>query len=207
MPSIPVITAIRNACVRAVKHSDSYYFHNYHKQWTTQILHVMGEYNSQKLTPKLQKLADDYSVEVFGSTRFAPWLYVYSAFRGEFKEGWIPDNFYVKKVCPRINSKELRHLTDYKSFSNVVLKSEALPDIAYYIEGIFYTREFSIVGIDVLREQIFSSHKRPHPDGPALNNEANANRDSDLGEDNAGNRRPLMIRRPAVWLIRLNIAS
>ena len=155
---MPIITAIRNACEKVVNYSDSYFFHDYHKQWTTKILHVMGEYNSQKLTPKLQKLADDYSVEVFGSKRFAPWLYVYSAFRGEFKEGWIPDNFYVKTVCPRINSKELRHMTDYKSFSNVVLKTEALPDIAYYIDGIFYDREFSIIGINTLREQIFSSH-------------------------------------------------
>jgi hypothetical protein len=119
----------------------------------------MGEYNSQKLTPKLRKLADDYSVEVFGSKRFAPWLYVYSAFRGEFKEGWIPHNFYIKTVCPRINSQELRHVTDYKSFSNVVFKTEALPDIAYYIDGIFYNRELSVIGISALREQIFSSQK------------------------------------------------
>ena len=65
---MPIITAIRNACEKVVHYSDSYFFHAYHKQWTAKILHVMGEYNSQKLTPKLKKLADDYSVEVFGRT-------------------------------------------------------------------------------------------------------------------------------------------
>ena len=65
---MPIITAIRNACEKVVHYSNSYFFHAYHKQWTAKILHVMGEYNSQKLTPKLKKLADDYSVEVFGRT-------------------------------------------------------------------------------------------------------------------------------------------
>jgi hypothetical protein len=156
---MPLVTAIRNACEKVVNYSDSYFFHDSHKKWVMKILHVMEEYNSQKLTPRLQRLADDYSVEMFGSKRFAPWLYVYSAFRGEFKEGWIPDNFYVKIVCPRINSEALRHITDYKSFSDVVLKTEALPDIAYYIDGIFYNREFSMIGINALRERIFSSQK------------------------------------------------
>ena len=157
---MPLVTAIRNACEKVVHYSDSYFFHDSHKKWVMKILHVMEEYNSQKLTPRLQRLADDYSVEMFGSKRFAPWLYVYSAFRGEFKEGWIPDNFYVKIVCPRINSEALRHITDYKSFSDVVLKTEALPDIAYYIDGIFYNREFSMIGINALRERIFSSQKQ-----------------------------------------------
>jgi hypothetical protein len=149
---------IRNVGKKALNSAHSYFYDAAHKKEAIKAVHVIQKYNFQKLTPQLKKLADDYSVEVLGSKRYAPWLYVYTLIKGEFKEGWIPDNFFGKLVCPRIN-KELCAVTEFKSFSNIVLKTEALPDIAYYIDGNFYNREHSIMSIDTLREQIFASQK------------------------------------------------
>jgi hypothetical protein len=50
----------------------------------------------------------------------------------------MPDNFFGRMVCPRVN-KSLTVVTGYKTLSNVVLKTEALPDVGYYIDGIFLT--------------------------------------------------------------------
>jgi hypothetical protein len=134
------------------------HFHDeYHRVLATKIVHTMHELNGQTLTPKMKKSADDYSVEVFGSKRYALWLYVYALVRGQFVEGWLPDNFFQRFVMPHIN-KQLRHMTDYKSFSNVVLRTTALPDIGYFIDGHLYDRELSIVGLDDFRKMI-SSHQ------------------------------------------------
>ena len=147
---------IINVGRKAVRFARVYFFDANHKEVAMKAVHVMQEHNSQKLTPRLKKLVDDYSVEVLGSKRYAPWLYVYALGRGKFKQGWMPENFFQRLVIPKIN-KDLRHMTDYKSFSNVVLKTEALPDIAYYIDGIFYDKQFCVINILELRELIFTS--------------------------------------------------
>jgi hypothetical protein len=77
---------------------------------------------------------------------------------GKFQEGWMPDNFFRKLVCPRIN-KGLTQVPDVKTLSNVVLRTEALPDIAYYIDGIFYNKELCVENIHKLRENLSASNR------------------------------------------------
>lgn len=43
-----------------------------------------------KMDGHVFKLCDDYALDVLGNRRYAPWLYLYAAVSGEFKEGWIP---------------------------------------------------------------------------------------------------------------------
>ena len=58
-----------------------------HKRKAMEAVRVIQKHNSQILTEKLKKTVDDYSIEVFGSKNFAPWLYVYTLVQGEFREG------------------------------------------------------------------------------------------------------------------------
>ena len=108
-----------------------------------EAVRVIQQNNSQKLTENLQKIVDDYSIEVLGSKKFALWLYVYTLVKGEFREGWIPDNLFGRLVSPEIN-KILRVVPGFKTFSNVVLETEVLPDLGCYIDGVFYIKNFSI---------------------------------------------------------------
>jgi hypothetical protein len=39
-----------------------------------------------------------------------------------------------------------------------VLKTEALPDIAYYIDGVFYDRDLAVIGIAALREIVVGTY-------------------------------------------------
>lgn len=80
------------------------------------------------------KQCDDYAGEILGSKDFSGWLKVYTAFRGEFLEGWIPDNYLGRVVCPAING-DFRKLSDRKTLSKRLLQTEALPDLVYYIRG------------------------------------------------------------------------
>jgi hypothetical protein len=151
-------SVFRKWCSTAIGTARSLHYHDCHKKEAMKAILVIETYNSQKLTPALRKIADEYSREIFGSRRYAPWLYVYTLVSGQFKEGWIPDNFFGKVVCPRVN-KELVAVTGFKTFSNVVLRSDALPDIGYYIDGNFYNKQFSLISPLKLREQICNANE------------------------------------------------
>ena len=153
--------AIKKAGKAALKFARSYLYDAAHKREAMSAVSVIEKYNDQRLSPKLKKIAYDYSLNVFGSKRYAPWLYVYALMRGHFSEGWIPDNFFGKIVIPRVN-KELVAVTGFKSFSNIVLRTDALPDIAYYVDGVFYNRQMSVIDVHQLRELA------AHEEGPVF---------------------------------------
>lgn len=121
------------------------------------IIGQLKEHNALELTPRLRRTTEVYAKEVLGSKRFAPWLQVYSLVRGGFREGWMPDNFFGRLVCPAIN-KDLRLMTHLKTFSNVVLRSETLPDVGYYVDGVFYDRDFAVERFPAFCERIAASH-------------------------------------------------
>ncbi len=129
------------------------WYDDMHNKEALRVVNCLEQHNGVKLTPQLKKMADDYAIEVLGHKKYAPWLYVYSLVRGEFKEGWIPDNFYGRYVYPALN-KELMVLGEFKSFAKIIFKSEDLPDIAYYIDGFFYNRELQLVSLASLKEII-----------------------------------------------------
>ena len=108
---------------------------------------------------KFVRLANEYSREVLGSVKYAPWMHVYAAVRGEFKEGWIPDNYYGLVVDP-LKSGEAAKVVNLKSFTNRILHTEALPDLAYVIDGIYYSRDFKPLRETDLIDLLFDHGER-----------------------------------------------
>jgi hypothetical protein len=121
----------------------------YHRKEALKAVGAIEKYNDALLTPALKRRADDYAIEVLGKKEYAPWLYVYALVGGGFKEGWIPDNFFGRLVWPDVNNG-LGNLTHYKSLTNVLLKTEALPDLAYRLNGVTYDRNFAPIRISDL---------------------------------------------------------
>ncbi|MFC5436773.1 sugar-transfer associated ATP-grasp domain-containing protein [Rhodanobacter umsongensis] len=108
---------------------------------------------------KLFRLANEYSQEVLGSAKYAPWMHVYTAISGGFKEGWIPDNYYGLVVEP-LKSGGAAKVVNLKSFTNRILHTEALPDLAYVIDGIYYDRDFKPISETNLIELLFAQDGR-----------------------------------------------
>lgn len=127
------------------------HYDNLHKKEVQRALSNMASFNKQVLSKQLKTTADNYAEEILGSKRFAPWLHVYTLISGEFKEGWIPDNFFGRVVAPRIYWR-LPHITTLKTFTNRLLQTDALPDIAYYLDGVLYDKTMSIINIGDLRK-------------------------------------------------------
>src|SRR5699024_10607788 len=121
-------------------------------QWSLESIKKKTNY---KLSNIEKKLCNDYAVEILGSKRYTEWLYVYTAFNQEFKEGWIPDNYFGKVVFPQINN-HIGNISDIKTLTRKLLQSELLPDVAYKVNGIFYTSNFSVISIEDV-EDFFSN--------------------------------------------------
>jgi len=122
-----------------------------HAKEALEALQILESANSSRLAASGRRRADEYAVGVLGGREYAPWLYVYAAMAGEFRDGWIPDNFFGAVVVPRVN-KQLGPLTGLKTLSARILQSEALPDIAYHIGGVFYAKDFSPIRREALAE-------------------------------------------------------
>ena len=66
----------------------NYMYHKAHKKRAMEILKSL-ETEKGKTNPRFIRLSKEYAKDVFGSEKYAPWLFTYSAMAGEFKEGWI----------------------------------------------------------------------------------------------------------------------
>ena len=104
-------------------------------------LGVIEKFCGKSLTPGMRRQADDYARVVLGSLDYAPSLHFYAAMQGRFREGWMPENFYHLVVVPEI-MKGFFEISAKKSLSNRLMRTEALPDIAYHIGGLFYDRDY-----------------------------------------------------------------
>ncbi len=110
-------------------------YHTMHKNNALKILSNI-EQTKGKLSDTIKQQCDQYAIKKLGDVKFAPWLYVYSIIRGEFKEGWIPDNYYGKVVLPKCNGISATP-AQIKNISSKLFNSELFPDLVCYSSGIF----------------------------------------------------------------------
>lgn len=142
---------IKSVGARAITSVRTRFYDARHRADALETLGKIERHMGHRLPTAVRRQADDYARAVFGSTRFAPWLYVYSLVHGSFEEGWIPDNYLGRIVMPVLNGP-LRFVADYKTFSNIVLSTDALPDIAYSIEGGLFDRAMSPIDASEIRD-------------------------------------------------------
>lgn len=130
-------------------------FHLRQRLQATKILRRL-EIAKGKTDPKLIKLSDEYAREVLGWRGYAPWLYVYCAVAQNFKEGWIPGNYYRKVVLPTI-SGDYGNVSRLRSLSNKLFQSNVFPDIAYYVNGLFFSKNYEILREDDMKDYLFKN--------------------------------------------------
>jgi hypothetical protein len=122
------------------------------------VLHAI-ELQQGTTNPRTIRLANEYARAALGSVHYAPWMHVYAAISGGFKEGWIPDNYYGLAVDP-LKSGEAAKVVILKTFTNRILNTEALPDLAYVIDGVYYARNFKPLPAAELTDVLFERDER-----------------------------------------------
>ncbi len=104
-----------------------------------------------------RRSCDQYATDVLGSRWHAPWLYVYTAMRGEFLEGWIPATYMGRWVGPAM-SGHLGSLASTKTLTRRLLPGAPLPDLGYVLRGRWYDRDLLEIGRTRLLEAIAAVH-------------------------------------------------
>ena len=72
-----------------------------------------------------------YAHEQFGSKAYWPWLACYTELRGEFIEGWVPDDYYQLKLLRAINPVNLCYVSFIKSLDHCLFRDFAMPWILF----------------------------------------------------------------------------
>lgn len=111
---------------------------SYHKKHKANAFKALESIERQKgkLPNDIRLLCDKYAVEHLGHKKYAPWLYVYAAVQGDFKKGWIPDNYYGEVIAGKFDG-EFSKLSNLKALSNKLLNTKMLPDLIYHNNGTF----------------------------------------------------------------------
>lgn len=140
---------------------DSYKFRSYHLSHKRSALEVLKNIEKQrgKTNKKLIVLSNDYANDVFGWVGYAPWLYVYSAINNEFKEGWIPDNYYGKIVVPSLKGN-YGSIADYNSLQGKLFNSENFPDRVYYANGLWMSTKYEVLTEQDVKQIVFEKSER-----------------------------------------------
>ncbi|MFO8028765.1 MAG: sugar-transfer associated ATP-grasp domain-containing protein [Cyclonatronaceae bacterium] len=133
-------------------------YHEKHAREATGILKAI-EHQRGKIRNQDKKRCDDYATEVLGHIHFAPWLYVYTVIAGQFKEGWIPDNYYGSVVVPKLKG-EYGKMSSLNALNTVLFQSKSFPDVLFYANGIFFDNEYQFVPLEDAESIIFGDQDR-----------------------------------------------
>ena len=129
---------------KAAKTVGNYYYHSEHKHQAGQLIESMTSLAGGRRSPALFKQCDEYAKNVLGSIKYSPWLKAYTVFSGEFKEGWIPDNYYGGVVVPKLGG-DYGEMSNCKAVSRRLFQTDLLPDLAYSVNGLLYTPEMELI--------------------------------------------------------------
>lgn len=144
---------------KLAKSYGNYKYHLGHRKSALDILKNI-EAEKGKTNTKLIKLSDEYASDVLGSKIFAPWLYVYSAFNQNFKEGWIPDNYYGKVIAPKLQGT-YGLIAEYNALTSILFKdSYFFPNLFYFANGLFLSTENQFLSESEIKEIAFKDSER-----------------------------------------------
>lgn len=136
----------------------SYRYHQYSVREARRVVKSI-EAAKGPLPRQVVKCCDDYSSDVYGHRHFAAWLYAYSAVAGQFKEGWIPDNYYGSTVVPQLKG-DYAVVARLKSLNHTIFSHACFPDILSYGNGLFFDTECRVLPPDSIKDKLFTDQNR-----------------------------------------------
>ena len=109
------------------------------------------------MTPSLLKQIKRYCKKTFGSSRYWPWIVLYTEIRGEYKEGWVPDDFYKYVLAEKLNKPSSPLLSALKSFDHRLFPGFAVKPLFVKIRKNYFNADGRVLnGADL--SEIIRSH-------------------------------------------------
>lgn len=143
----------------AVSLYKSYEYHRRHAAQAKAVLETLKRDNGKSLSSQSAGECDEYAVEVLGNRRYAPWLYVYTAMQGEFRPGWIPDNFYGALVVPKLKGA-YGSVSGLKPLNRTTFNSDAFPDTLSFVNGLYFTPDWQHIPRERVGQVLFAEQDK-----------------------------------------------
>ena len=126
-----------------------FYYRIQAHQLRKKVVQAKGE---KVLNRKLKGAIKAYCKERFGSSAYWPHLALLTELKGEFVEGWIPDDYFLYILEPKLNPKEYRSLGGQKTYDYQRFGEFAIKPLFLFVTGIFYNADFEVLNKNQLRK-------------------------------------------------------
>jgi len=121
-----------------------------------EALHLRKLYINQRgysvLDRPMKKRIKEYSNEKFGSAGYWPWLALYSEYRGEFKEGWIPCDYFRFSILLRWNTHTC--FSGLKTMDYRLFKDFSVKPVFNIVNSVIYGPDHEIINPGKLVEYL-----------------------------------------------------
>jgi len=94
------------------------------------------------LDVKMIRQIKEYAASEFGDANYWHWLALYTEIRGEFLEGWTPDDYYEFEWIPALNPHHVSGLSMIKSYDHRLFSGHTIWPVAVRIAGHFYNPRY-----------------------------------------------------------------
>ncbi len=101
---------------------------------------------------KLDKKIKAYCRKAFGSSSYWPWIALYTELRGEFKEGWMPDDYYRFRLLPKVNPEKFMKFSEAKTIDYKLFNESIVAPIIFRTNGRYYNKGGTFKEISEVRK-------------------------------------------------------
>jgi hypothetical protein len=133
----------------------------YHEAHAHEANQILKNIEPERGTPskELIRVCDDYAIDILGDKKYAPWLYVYSTIAGQFKPGWIPDNFYGSQVIRNMKG-HYGNCSSLKPLNSIFFQAKEFPDLGSFINGLFLDKSYKVLTPGDFKKLLFADDDR-----------------------------------------------
>lgn len=97
------------------------------------------------VTRQVKKEIKEYAKERFGSKGYWPHLARYAEIKGKFVKGWIPDDYFLFILEPRLNPKEYKTMGQQKTYDYRRFGEFAIKPLFLFVSGVFFDPDFEVL--------------------------------------------------------------
>jgi hypothetical protein len=98
----------------------------------------------------------DYAASTFGDVRYYPWLYFYTLYRGEFREGWVPPDYFHGVAIDHVNGG-YRRICGARTLYHRLLGTDRVPDLLYCVKGQWSEPDGTPVETSAVRDRLVAA--------------------------------------------------
>ena len=115
---------------------------------------VISIHGKKIVNKKEKSVIKEYCKKTFESKAYWPWLALYTELRGEFKEGWIPHDYYRFIILPKMNPEKYMRFSEAKAMDHIIFGGSIIEPLFFRSNGNYYDADKIFKTKDEVKETL-----------------------------------------------------